>query len=81
MCTTCSMKCHNKLNSTKTKINYLKRSLQSESFFPYLTLQNLAKFGRESEREEGKRETWIFQCGLSREENSGIISYIGTIHS
>ena len=27
-----------------------------------------------------KRETWVFQCDLSRDENGGIASYIGTTH-
>ena len=60
------------------KINTRNASLQSESSSTHPALQNLAKFGRKSEREEEKRETWMFQCGLNRDENGGIISYIGT---
>ena len=55
-------------------------SLQFESSSSHPAPQSLAMFGRESEREEGKRETWIFQCGLSRDENDGIISYTGITH-
>ena len=33
------------------------------------------------EKERGGKETWIFQCGLSRDENGRIVSYIGTAHS